>query len=204
MSALNPANPLLRWVKFNLVGAVGMGVQLGLLALLNRSFPGHYMLASVAALEVTLLHNFVFHLNYTWRDRLCGPTRLVQLLRFHLSNGLVSMAGNLLLMRVLVHEARLPVLAGNAVAILCCSVLNFRLGDAWAFAGRPAASRFGAPPLNSTAPQAAVAKAASRSIATTVMSSDCPNRLAASAISAAGSVDMALARSNPNSSPFSF
>jgi len=130
-------NSLTRWLKFNLVGAVGMGLQLGLLALLNRSFPGHYLLVSSVALEVTLLHNFVLHLNYTWRDRSCGSTRLVQLLRFHLSNGMVSMVGNLALMRVLVHGVRMPVVAANALAILCCSMLNYCLGDSWAFANGP-------------------------------------------------------------------
>ena len=44
------------------------------------------------------------------------------------------MVGNLALMRILVHEARLPVLVANGIAILCCSVVNFCLGDNWAFA----------------------------------------------------------------------
>jgi hypothetical protein len=56
------------------------------------------------------------------------------LLRFHLSNGLVSLLGNLALMRLLVEEVRLPVLASNCIAILCCSVVNFCLGDSWTFA----------------------------------------------------------------------
>jgi putative flippase GtrA len=131
----------IRWGKFNLVGAMGMVVQLASLALFNRCAPGHYMVASAAAIELTLLHNFVWHLRYTWRDRregsaLPAPAVLVLLLRFHLSNGLVSMLGNLALMRVLVAEARLPVLASNAIAILCCSMINFCLGDHWTFAAR--------------------------------------------------------------------
>ena len=134
---MNAANALTRWAKFNLVGVAGMLVQLGLLALLNRCVPGHYLLASAAALEVTLLANFVGHLNYTWRDRRDGSTRVAQLLRFHLSNGLVSMVGNLVLMRVLVNQVQVPVLAANAIAILCCSILNFCLADVWAFAGQP-------------------------------------------------------------------
>jgi len=44
----------------------------------------------------------------------------------------------LVLMRLLVREARLPVLAANAVAIVCCSMANYCLGDRWAFgAGVP-------------------------------------------------------------------
>jgi putative flippase GtrA len=129
-------NTFIRWGKFNVVGAMGMIVQLGLLALFNRWAAGHYMFASAAALELTLLHNFVWHLHYTWRDRR-DPTSLpAQLLRFHLSNALVSMLGNLALMRILVDEAHLPLLVSNGIAILCCSVINFCLGDGWAFAVR--------------------------------------------------------------------
>jgi len=129
-------NTFIRWSKFNLVGAIGMAVQLASLALFNRLAQGHYLYASAAALELTLLHNFVWHLRYTWRDRR-NPTALpAQLLRFHLSNGLVSMLGNLALMRILVDEARLPLLVSNSIAILCCSVINFCLGDSWAFAVR--------------------------------------------------------------------
>lgn len=127
-------NPFIRWCKFNLVGAAGMAVQLGALAFFNHWAAGHYLCASAAALEVTLLHNFVWHLRYTWRDRRNPSALTGQLLRFHLSNGLVSLAGNLALMRVLVGEARLPVLAANAIAILCCSLINFCLGNDWVFA----------------------------------------------------------------------
>ena len=127
---------LIRWGKFNLVGAVGMVVQLAVLALFNRWAMGHYLYASAAALEVTLLHNFVWHLHYTWRDRRDNSALLAQLMRFHLSNGLVSMVGNLALMRILVDEARLPVLAANSIAILCCSLVTFCLGDHWAFVAK--------------------------------------------------------------------
>jgi putative flippase GtrA len=126
-------NTVLRWAKFNLVGAMGMVVQLATLALLSRYTPAHYLHASAAAVELALLHNFVWHLRYTWRDRREGSA-LTQLIRFHLSNGLVSMLGNLLLMRILIHQVHIPLLASNLIAILCCSIVNFCLGNNWAFA----------------------------------------------------------------------
>jgi putative flippase GtrA len=143
-------NVVLRWGKYNAVGAMGMAVQLGSLATLNRLWPGHYLVATAVALELTLAHNFVWHLNFTWRDRnstpearsACRGWRLVrrnpaasQFVRFQLSNGLVSLAGNLALMPVLVEAARIPVVAANMAAIVCCSILNFCLAHYWAFAG---------------------------------------------------------------------
>jgi len=113
-----------------------MIVQLAVLAMLNRLLAGHYLAASGIAVEFTLLHNFVWHVHYTWRDRRDDAAMLGQLIRFHLSNGMVSMVGDLALMRLLVQGAHVPVLAANGIAILCCSIVNFCLGDGWAFAAR--------------------------------------------------------------------
>lgn len=128
-------NVLLRWMKFNLVGAMGMVLQLAALALFNHVSHGRYLLASAAAVELTLLHNFAWHLRYTWRDRSGEGSWIAQLVRFHLSNGLVSLLGNLLLMRIFVQQEHLPLLLANGLAILCCSVVNFSLGHCWVFAG---------------------------------------------------------------------
>ena len=134
---------LIRWVKFNLVGAGGMVVQLAALAVFNRVARGHYLFATAAAIELTLLHNFAWHARFTWCDRLEESAIFSQLLRFHLSNGVVSLLGNLVLMWILVQEARLPLLVSNALAILCCSTLNFVLADRWAFAQKTNAGNFG-------------------------------------------------------------
>ena len=127
---------LARWGKFNLVGVIGAVAQLGSLAVLNRMMPGHYLVASAVALELTLLHNFVWHVHYTWHDRRNQATLLGQCVRFHLSNGMVSLVGNLVLMKLLVAGARLPVLIANGIAILCCSLVNFSLGETWVFGGK--------------------------------------------------------------------
>ena len=118
-----------------------MAVQLSSLAFFNAHAAGHYLLASTAALELTLLHNFVWHIFYTWRDHSGCPSLLQKLLRFQLSNGLVSMLGNLLLMRLLVRHLHAPVIIANAIAILCCSVANFWLGHTWAFRRQTSSAR---------------------------------------------------------------
>jgi putative flippase GtrA len=124
---------MIRWLKFNAVGALGMVVQLGALADFNRWMAGHYLVATAAAIEVALLHNFAWHVLYTWRDRRGEGGVFGQMARFHLSNGAVSIVGNLVLMRLLVEGAGMPVLTANGVAILVCSVVNFLLGDGWVF-----------------------------------------------------------------------
>jgi putative flippase GtrA len=119
-----------RFARFNLVGAIGIAVQLLVLELLRRAGV-NYLLATVLAVEAAILHNFAWHERYTWRDR-SGVSRwqsLARLLRFHLANGAVSLVGNALMMRWLVGELHLPVLPANMIAIAACGVLNFLLGD---------------------------------------------------------------------------
>jgi putative flippase GtrA len=125
---------LLRWGKFSLVGGMGSCLQLGALALLNHFAPVHYLYASTAAIELALIHNFVWHLHFTWRDRERDAGMGALFVRFHLSNGLISLAGNLIVMRLLAGYARMPVVAANAAAIGCCGLLNFWAGNKWVFA----------------------------------------------------------------------
>jgi putative flippase GtrA len=126
---------LVRWGKFNLVGAMGSVVQLGVLAAFSRGAQGHYLWATAAAIEVTLLHNFCWHLRFTWRERLGdGASLWRRMVRFQATNGVVSMVGNLGLMRVLVSGVGMPVVASNGIAIVCCSAVNFAAAEWWSFA----------------------------------------------------------------------
>jgi putative flippase GtrA len=122
-------------MKFNVVGAIGIGVQLAALAAFRSWLRLDYLLATGFAVEIAVIHNFLWHARFTWADR--PATRPLQsairLAKFNASNGLVSIAGNLLLMRSLVGELRLNYIASNLVAIVICSVVNFLLGDRFVF-----------------------------------------------------------------------
>lgn len=128
-------NPLTRFLRFNLVGILGIVTQLTTLFVLNHAFPHHYLVSSTIAVELTLLHNFIWHLHYTWPAESQRRTReaLTQLLRFHLSNGLISLLGNLVLMRLFVHSTHMPVLLANTFTIACCGLANFLLAHHWVF-----------------------------------------------------------------------
>ena len=58
-------NPWTRFVRFNTVGAVGMGVQLGSLWFLSEVAHWHYLVATVAALALSVVHNFAWHWHWT-------------------------------------------------------------------------------------------------------------------------------------------
>lgn len=60
---------LLRFFRFNVVGVMGIAVQMGALWLLVSGLGVHYLLATLLAVEVSLLHNFVWHERWTWKER---------------------------------------------------------------------------------------------------------------------------------------
>ena len=126
---------LQRWIAFNGVGALGILVQLGILAILVRHFAVPYLLATAVAVELTVLHNFVWHQQWTWRDRPSdSKTQLVvRLWRFHVLNGFVSLAGNLAIARLLTGELGADPLASNIAAIIVCSMLNFAASELLVF-----------------------------------------------------------------------
>lgn len=123
---------LIRWLKFNAVGAAGALVQLLVVALLT-GLEVHYLLATAIAIECALLHNYAWHVRWTWKDR---PDRRGSLVRFHLANGIVSMLSNLFWVRVFAGWLGVGPVVANAIAILLTSIANYLLGDRWVFASR--------------------------------------------------------------------
>lgn len=51
-------NSLTRWLRFNAVGAIGLGVQLATLAFVHSSLGMNYLLSTAIAVEAAVLHNF--------------------------------------------------------------------------------------------------------------------------------------------------
>ena len=123
-----------RLVRFNLVGAAGLGLQLATLATLTHVAGWHYLPATAVAVLLALGHNFLWHLRWTWRDRAVSGTRaLAAFAMFVSGNGAVSVLGNLALMPVFVEVAGLPALVSNLIAIGACGLVNFWLGDQLCF-----------------------------------------------------------------------
>jgi putative flippase GtrA len=124
-----------RWLKFNFVGGVGIGVQLATLALFRSGLHLDYLLSTALAVETAVIHNFLWHERFTWADR---PAHrfvhsLARLAKFNTSNGLVSLVGNLLIMRALVGEFHMNYVIANLIAVATCSIINFLLSDRFVF-----------------------------------------------------------------------
>jgi dolichol-phosphate mannosyltransferase len=127
---------IMHWIKFNVVGVLGFALQVGaLFVLTHTSHSISYLTATVLAVELAVLNNFVWHQLWTWRDR---PTVTVaetlrRLAKFNITTGLVSILGNLVFMSLLVGRLGVAVIFSNLISVLACSLLNFILADRIAF-----------------------------------------------------------------------
>jgi putative flippase GtrA len=126
---------LFRWLKFNFVGAVGIGVQFAALLLLKGVFHCNYLAATAIAVQSAVVHNFVWHEQFTWSDRLRTGWRrsIPRFVRFNLTTGAVSTLGNLALMKVMVGSGGMNYLVANALAIVLCALANFLVSERWVF-----------------------------------------------------------------------
>jgi putative flippase GtrA len=95
----------------------------------------NYLTATALAVEATVVHNFLWHERYTWADRVqpSWSKSLRRLARFNLTNGAVSLAGNVVLMKIIVSFEPVHYLAANGIAIVLCSLLNFLVSNEYVF-----------------------------------------------------------------------
>jgi putative flippase GtrA len=124
----------MRWLKFNTVGIGGAAVQLAVLWMLEHFTALPYIPAVILAVEVAILHNFVWHEAWTWRGKPVED-RWWRLLRFHVANGFLSIASNVALTYFYKEIVGLPLVAANFSAIVTAALLNFWVAQAWVFRG---------------------------------------------------------------------
>jgi putative flippase GtrA len=89
--------------------------------------------------EAAVVHNFLWHERFTWADRTGrGITRFV---KFNLTTGTLSIAGNLVLMKLLAGFGHMNYLVANGITITTCSVVDFLVSDGFVFTGSGAKSQ---------------------------------------------------------------
>jgi len=129
---------LLRFVRFNLVGAIGILVQLAVVTLLVGVFGLHYLAGTALAIETAVLHNYAWHERWTWRARTraraASSSVFFRCLAFHAGNGAVSLLGSLALLPLFVGVLHLHYLVANLGTIAATGLLNFVIGDRIVFA----------------------------------------------------------------------
>ena len=132
----------IRFLRFNVVSVLGIGVRLLAAWALVNGLGLHYLIGTTLAIEASILHNFFWHRHWTWGPSVAparggGPAPrdhvFFRCVAFHASNGLVTFLGAMVLMPMLVGSLGLHHLVANLIAICFTGLLNFFLGDRLVF-----------------------------------------------------------------------
>ena len=127
---------LRRILKYNTVSVIGVPLKFAVLTAAVELGDAGYLVATAIAVETVILHNFGWHLRWTWRDRSFGLSTaevLTRLLKFQLGNGAIAMAVNLGVMRWLTGAAGIHYLPANIAATVLAGSLNFLLSEFFVF-----------------------------------------------------------------------
>lgn len=126
----------LRLLRFGLVGASGVVVNMGILWALTVAGM-HYLPAGVAAVGAATTWNFMLNNRFTWAERrsLRFHITVRRYLQYWMITGLGSIL-QLILLAVLTSTG-LPYLASNMIGIGAAIIWNFQANGRWTWGGSP-------------------------------------------------------------------
>jgi putative flippase GtrA len=108
-------------------------VNLAVYTLLLRVAGVHYLVAATCSFLVAVTNNYTWNRVWTFRDQ--RGHLAYQGFRFLLVS-MLALAGNLLILRLLVEEADLGQVLAQAIAIVLVTPLNFVGNKLWSFGSR--------------------------------------------------------------------
>lgn len=125
---------LSRFVKFCLVGASGIFVNLGLLWLLTEFGKMFYLYSAAISIEISILTNFALNEKWTWADRAALNSSGVAILGRAGKFNLVSMGGlviNLVVLWFLTSIIGIYYIFSALIGILATTVWNYVVNEKW-------------------------------------------------------------------------
>ncbi|MBF8296804.1 MAG: Dolichyl-phosphate beta-D-mannosyltransferase [Bacteroidetes bacterium] len=122
-----------RFLKFGVVGASGVVVNMGGLYLFKEFAGIPYFIASLFAIELSILSNFTVNLLWTWRDRAGEGTLWTKILRYHIGAGATAFLGNYLVLIALTELLGLHYMVSNLIGIAVGTLSNYIINDLWTF-----------------------------------------------------------------------
>ena len=130
LSLMRRTGELLRFIKFILVGASGIVVNEGLLALLYEVAGMPLLLANAISIETSIITNFVLNDFITFRDRRAARPFIQRLGRFNLVS-LVGLGINLGVTALLTNVFGLYYLVSNLIGIAIGMLWNYFVNLGW-------------------------------------------------------------------------
>jgi dolichol-phosphate mannosyltransferase len=122
-----------RLIKFGIVGGSGVAVNVGCLYLFTEFAGIPYFVASVIAIELSILSNFTMNLLWTWRDRSEEGTLWTKIARYHIGAGATALLGNYLILIALTELVGMHYMISNLIGIAVGTFSNYLINDLWTF-----------------------------------------------------------------------
>ncbi len=131
-SLMRRTDELARFIKFALVGASGVGVNLGLLWLLTETGGLFYLASAAIAIEISIITNFILNNYFTFADRRQPgvDTFLKRLFKFNT----VSLGGlgiNLAILWLLTSGLGMFYMLSNLIGIAAATLWNYLANNWW-------------------------------------------------------------------------
>lgn len=118
------------FIKFLLVGASGVAVNLGFYVLFSRGLGLALEVASPMAIEISIISNFLLNNAFTFGKRASANGLKKRFLRFHLVAGAAGLV-NYAVLLLLVKSFGLWDIAANLTGIACATLVNYFLNSRW-------------------------------------------------------------------------
>jgi dolichol-phosphate mannosyltransferase len=122
-----------RLLKFGVVGASGVIVNMGFLYIFVEFVKLPYFIASLIAIELSIVSNFSINLVWTWRDRAKEVSFWTKIFRYHVGAGATAIIGNYLILIGLTEWFGVQYLLSNLIGIAVGTACNFVVNDLWTF-----------------------------------------------------------------------
>lgn len=123
-----------RFISFTFVGISGIFVNSAILYYAKEYLYVPIPIASLIAIQIAIINNFVWNHRFTWTDRDMKGIKAIRigLIRFTLVSWIAG-GLNWVILLLLHHYVGIHYLLANLIAIFVASILNYFLNDLWTF-----------------------------------------------------------------------
>ncbi|MCS7126274.1 MAG: GtrA family protein [Aigarchaeota archaeon] len=123
------------FLKFNIVGGIGVVVNMVSYIVLNDWLAIHYMLAGALSTEISIINNFLLNDLWTFRSRSRKNSMLIRAGLFHASR-IFGMVVTLATLYLLVDIFNMNDLVAYLIAIGLGVLVNFYTSDVYVWSGK--------------------------------------------------------------------
>ena len=122
----------IQFVKYGMVGVMGLFIDLGLFYLLNKLLGVNYAIANVLSSSVAIVHNFLWNSHFTFKvtDR-----KLRRFLSFYLI-AIIGMTISTGILAFLIDGLKLDSMIAKLIAVFIVAILQFFLNKKLTFRTR--------------------------------------------------------------------